>query len=71
MRRVLAVAVLALVAQAPRAQALPPVVTWCVSSPGAADLCSPDQERILRAVQKRLASEVWNIGEKLTIERVQ
>lgn len=72
MRRVLAAAILALLAQAPRAQADLPVVAWCVSSPGAADLCSPSEERIVSAVRKRLAAgEGWQIGDRLTVERVQ
>lgn len=72
MRRVLAAAVLALLAQVPRAHAVPPVVTWCVSSPGAADLCSPDEDRVVAAVRKRLAQgEGWWIGDRLTVERVQ
>ncbi len=73
MRRVFAVAaVLALLAQAPRAQAVPPVVTWCVNSPGAAEFCSPVRERVLASVKKRLSTgEDWAVGQGLTIARVQ
>lgn len=68
----LAAAVLALLAQAPRAHAVPPVIAWCVSSPGAVDVCSPDEERILASVRKRLAGgEGWDLGGQLTVTRVQ
>lgn len=72
MRRVLAAAVLALLAQAPRAQADLPVVAWCVSSPGAADLCSADEERVLAAVRKRLDhGEGLELGGQVIVTRVQ
>lgn len=74
MRRVVAVVALAALAlaQAPRALAVPPVIGWCVSSPGQPDVCSPDEERILASVRKRLAGgEGWDLGVQLTVTRVQ
>lgn len=62
----------AALAQAPRALAVPPVIGWCVSSPGHPDVCSADEERILASVRKRLAGgEGWDLGQQLTITRVQ
>lgn len=69
---ILAAMALAALAQAPRASAVPPVVAWCVSSPGALDTCSASRERILAQVEKRMAgAEDWAIGGQLTVTRVQ
>lgn len=72
MRLALAALVLALLAQAPRALAVPPVIGWCVSSPGHPDVCSADEERLLASIRKRLAGgEGWDLGTQLTVTRVQ
>ena len=73
MRRVIAVAVaISLLAWGRYARAVPPVIAWCVQSPGQPDVCSADEERILASIRKRLdGGEGWELGGQIIVTRVQ
>lgn len=77
MRRMFAVlAVLSLVAQAPRAQAVPEILVWCVSSTGTTtgqrEVCSPVREVVRAEMLRRWdASNGWGRGEGISVVRVQ
>lgn len=75
MRYVLAAAVLALLAQAPRVHAVPEILVWCVASTsptGQREYCSPVREAVRAEMLRRWdASNGWDRDEGMIITRVQ
>lgn len=71
-----AAAVLFLLAQAPRAHAVPEILVWCVSSTGTTtgqrEVCSPVREVVRAEMLRRWdASNGWDRGEGVSVVRVQ